>query len=434
MPSDGTLSLAASTSSATSSVPSLFSGLVGPIIPGLFAVDELSLIVLICLAALAALLILIAPATGTFFRHLVMLIFFFIGAFGVVTADHVITFFGAWEITSLFAWGMAQLAGDNQTVEEGVIPFQAAGALGSFSMFLGLALLTTDRHSLSFGPLVPGNLPASHLWPVSALILLALFFKTYGLLSEAWSIRPCNQFSLAGAALAGAGVLTIGMYPYLRFFGPILGGLSDWRAVAFWGGAGWALLGALAAIGEPDYRRALSYGILGQVGFLVALFAANLPGVLSVVLAIAILDAFAFTGLFICLSATEEATSEVLLRNVGGLARRLPLTAVLYLLCSAAVLGIPPLGSLIASRAVGLAVASSPTLLALTLSVSALTLVYLFKLFAAIFLGAPRGPIRSERSWPIFMASTGVVATLALATVLTPVILAALGAGGSLGG
>ena len=81
---------------------SLFTGLVGPIVPGFFEVDQLSLAILLALAALAALLILCAPATGSFFRHLVMLVFFFIGAFGIVTARHVLVFFGAWEMRGRF--------------------------------------------------------------------------------------------------------------------------------------------------------------------------------------------------------------------------------------------------------------------------------------------------------------------------------------------
>lgn len=434
MSSDGALFVSSSVVSSASSAPTTLAGFVGPIIPGLFGIDALSLVVLVSLAVLGTLLILIAPTTGSFLRHVVMLLFFFVGAFGVVTATEIIVFFGAWEITSLFAWGIAQLAGDNQRLEEGVAPFQAAGVVGSVAMFLGLALLATDRHSLSFGPLAPGDLPAAQLWPVSALILIALFFKTFGLLSEAWSLRPGDQFTLAGATLAGAGVLTIGMYPYLRFFGPILGGLTDWREAAFWGGAIIAVLGALAALGEVDYRRALSYGVLSQVGFLAALFATNLPGIPAAVLTATIVDAFAFTGLFICLGAAEEATARVLVGQVGGLARRLPITAFLFLLCVGAVIGLPPFGSFVANQAIGLAVTASGPLLALSLVVAALTLVYLIRLFVALFLGAPRGPARSERRLPILMASGGVVATFAFATLLAPAILGVLGSGGFLGG
>jgi formate hydrogenlyase subunit 3/multisubunit Na+/H+ antiporter MnhD subunit len=431
MPSDGALSL---TSSAVSSVPSGLAGFVGPIIPGIFAIDDLSLVILVSLGALATLLILVAPATGTFFRHVVMILFFFFGAFGVVTAVESIAFFATWEITALFAWGIAQLAGDSQQVEEGIAPFQAAGLIGSFAMFLGLALLAGDRRSLAFGPLAPGSLPAIQVWPISALILVALFFKTYGMLSEAWSIRPTHQFALTGATLGGAGVLAIGIYPFLRFFGPILGGLADWEAAAFWGGAGIAVVGGLAALGEPDYRRALSYGVLSQIGFLVALFAAPIPGTRPGILAVAIGDAFAFTGLFICVGAAQEATAEVLVRKVGGLLRGLPVTAFLYLLCVGAVIGLPPFGGYIAHRDIALAAAASPRLLALGLVVAALTLIYLLRLFAAIFLGAPRGPSRPERVWPMLLMSGGVVATLAFATLLAPAILGVPGPGGFLGG
>src|SRR5215510_5250596 len=100
---------------------SLFAGLVGPIVPGFFEVDPLSLAFLLALAALVVLLILCAPANGSLFRHLVMLLLFFIVAFGVISAREVLVFYVAWEITSLFAWGLGQLAGEAEPLAEGVL-------------------------------------------------------------------------------------------------------------------------------------------------------------------------------------------------------------------------------------------------------------------------------------------------------------------------
>ncbi len=383
-------------------------GLIGPIAPGFFAVDELSLTLLIGLAGLAILLILSAPAARGLFRHLALLLFFFIGAFGVVTAANVVTFFGAWELCCLFAWGIGQLADDERT-GEGVVPFQAAGALGSFLMLLSLLFLVVNRHSLTLGPVTAGS-----LGPVPLMLLLAITLKTYGLLSEGWAQRPDHRFSLTGATLAGAGLLAVGMYPFLRFFGTVLGVVPGWRGSVFWIAAGLAILSALAALGEVDYRRALAYGAFSQFWLLVLVFTVGTRiGTMGVLFG-ALADAFAFTGLFLCIGVAEEATARVLVRQVGGLAQRLPLTAALFAICSVSVLGLPPLGGFVVDGLIGIAAAGSRTLPIIWMIVVGLTLAYLARLFVALFLGELRGPAQTERRWPTLLMGGGIVGTLIL--------------------
>lgn len=393
---------------SVASPSSLFNGLIGPIIPGLFEVDELSLAILLSLAVLAALLILSAPATRNFAAHLVLLLFFFVGAFGVVTAANVVTFFGAWELCCLFAWGIGQLA-DDERISEGVVPFQAAGALGSLLMLLGLLFLVVNRHSLVLGPAEAGN-----LGPVPLILLLAITLKTYGLLSEGWARRLDHRFSLTGATLAGAGLLSVGMYPFLRLFGPILGGVAGWREPVFWIAAGFAIVAALAALGEADYRRALSYGAFSQFWLLVLVFSVGTgPAKLGAIVGAAA-DAFAFTGLFLCLGVAEEATARVLIRQVGGLAQRLPLTAALFVACSVSILGLPPLAGFIVDGLIGAVAAGSGALPIVWMVVVGLTLAYLVRLFVVLFLGELRGPVQTERHWSTILMSGGVVGILIL--------------------
>lgn len=391
--------------------PHLFDGLVGPIVRGYFEVDELSLTILIGLMALGALLILSAPATGDFFRYLSMLLFFLICAFGIVTARNVVTFIVGWEITSLFAWGIGQIKGIREdNPEAGVVPFQAAGALGSFAMLLGLALLAINRRSLILGPPDPGSI----LGPVPYLILVGIILKTFGLLSEGWYLRPGRSFSIASATLAGAGVLTIGMYPFFRFFGPILDGATDWRGTAILATGALTILAALAALGEVDGRRALSYGAFSQFCLLATIYLIGTPAALAAAIIGAIANAFAFTGLFLALSATEEATTQVLLRQIGGLAQRLPVTAALFVICSLSIVGLPPLGGFIVDRLIGVAAQQSELLPLFWMVAAGLTILYLIRLFAALFLGELRGPVRRERRGPVLLVGSGVVGALLL--------------------
>ena len=396
-------------------------GLIGPIIPGFFSVDELGLAFLVCMAILAALLFLCTPATTSFFRHLVLLFFFFTGVFGLLTAVNVVTFFGCWELCSLFAWAIGEAAGGSDTSDEAVIPFQAAGALGSFAMFFGLALLVVNRHSLLLGPAQP-----NHLTAVVPLLLLGVILKTYGILSEEWNRRDSHGFSVAGATLAGAGVLAIGIYPFFRLFGQVLAGIPGWREPIEWVAAFLAILAALAALGEVDFRRALAYGAFSQFWLLILVYSVGSQMAILGAMIGAAADALAFTGLFLAISAAEEATAQVLFRRVGGLAQRLPLTATLFVVSAVSIVGLPPLGSFLADGFLSLAATGSSWLPIIWMIVGGLTMAYLVRLFAALFLGELRGPVKAERRWSVVLAGGGVVGTLALLATLATSLLALL--------
>lgn len=414
-------------SGALPSAPdSPFAGLVGPILPGFFGVDELSLVILIGLATLAALLILCLPTTDYFFRYLILLGFFFVGAFAVVTAENVVAFYGAWELTSLFAWGIAQLTRDSGPDDEGVVPFHAAGALGSFAMIVGLTLLAAARRTLSLTGPALGPAPET-LGPVPLFVLLALILKSYGLLFEAWDRRAgTGRLTLDGATLAGAGLLAIGMYPFFRFFGPIFEGSAGWREQTFWAMAALCILASLAALGEVDYRRALANGAFGQFCLLAALFSVGTPAAVLGAVVGSIANAFAFTGLFLSSSAAQAATSQTLLRRVGGLAQRLPVTATLFVVCSLSILGIPPLGNSLTERLIGTAARTSTVLAIVWVAAVGLTLLYLARLFAGLFLGELRGPVQTERRWSAIVAGSGVVGTLVLLGTIETDLLALL--------
>ena len=400
-----------------------FDGLTGPIVPGFFGIDALSLAILIGLAALGALLILSAPATGDFFRYLFMLIFFLICAFGVVTATHIVTFFVAWEITSLFAWGIGQVKGDPADgTEEGVVPYHAAGALGSFAMLLGLGVLAIRSNGLTLGPVPADTL----LGPAPYLILVAVLLKTFGVLSESWYLRPGRHFTIAGATLAGAGVLTIGLYPFFRFFGRILGPVSGRHDTVLLVMAVATVVTALAALGEADYRRALSYGAFSQFALLGTIYLTGSSAAVTGAVIGGIADAFAFTGLFLCLSAAEEATTQVYLPRVGGLAQRLPITAAFFAICSLSIIGLPPLGGFTVDRLIGVAAQGGGFLPIFWMVVVGLTLLYLARLFVSIFLGELQGVVHAERRIPVLILSGGVIGTLVLLGFLATDLLALL--------
>ncbi len=383
---------------------------VGPIVPGFLELDELGLLFGTTLVVLTILLVLCSPATGQAFRYTALAGFFLLVALGALSAVNVVVFYVGWELTALFAWGLGRLAEDPEA--EGVAPFNAAGALASLLMFGGLLLLAARSHTTSLS-----GLDVAQGGPASLVILAAILLKSFGVLSEIRHDATARQFSLAGASLAGASLLVVGFYPILRFFGHAAAHSPGWQVPAATLAGGLALLAALAALGQDDLRQALAYGALSQFAGFVFAIAVGVPlatqgGVFGVVT-----YSLAMTGLLLAASLVEAATGQRDLRWLGGLAQRQPTVAALFLLSAFAVAGLPPFGGLVAGGLVATALwqQATPTAAVVWSALSALTLLYLARLFARVFLGELRSTAKAGGPWTVQGAMLALVAGLAIA-------------------
>jgi hydrogenase-4 component B len=215
------------------------------------------------------------------------------------------------------------------------------------------------------------------------------------------------------SALMSGVMLKVGIYGLVRIAWDLLGGGPAW-----WGGLVLlmglisAVLGVLYALMEHDLKRLLAFHSVENVGIVLIgvgtglmLAAFGQPGAalaLGAGLFHALNHALFKALLFLGAGALHQATGTRDLEEQGGLIRRMPHTAVLFLVGSAAISALPPLNgfasewltfqSLLALGraadlpiAVGAAVAAG--LLGLTGALAAACFV---KAFGVAFLGLPR--------------------------------------------
>jgi formate hydrogenlyase subunit 3/multisubunit Na+/H+ antiporter MnhD subunit len=183
----------------------------------------------------------------------------------------------------------------------------------------------------------------------------------------------------------------IGIYPFTRLLLRIYADLGDsqWRDLTVWVGLVGAVVCAVAALGEDDVKRALSYGALGQLLAIFAALAVPSGRGLSGVLLVLLVYAFAITGLYLAFGIVEAATGERRLSTLGGLGSTLPGIGTLTLFAALALAGVPPLGAflgqvLLLSTYLRLSTLAVPALYVLG---SLFTVLYLLRLFRGVFLG-----------------------------------------------
>jgi len=163
----------------------------------------------------------------------------------------------------------------------------------------------------------------------------------HGWLLDAYSSAP----SAASVLLAGIVTKAAGVYALIRvattvFAAPIL--FDATRDILLAVGALSMAGAALAALGENDFKRMLAYSSISQVGYIaIGVAAGNAVG-----LAGAIFHLFnhaVFNSLlFVNAAAVEAQTGKRDMRELGGLAERMPWTGATSAIASLSTAGIPP--------------------------------------------------------------------------------------------
>jgi NAD(P)H-quinone oxidoreductase subunit 5 len=187
-------------------------------------------------------------------------------------------------------------------------------------------------------------------------------------------------------------------------------------------GALTAVGGTLIAIAQIDIKRALSYSVSAYMGLIfIAVGTGQTEAALLLILTHALAQALLTmsTGSIVLNSISQDLT------QLGGLWSRRPISGLCYLVGTAGLIGLPPLGGFWAllKLADGLW-STQPWLVAILLLVNALTGFSLIREFALIFAGAPK-PM-TERSpenfWLIILPMTVLMGV----TLHLPLILQSL--------
>src|SRR5258708_32268641 len=152
-------------------------------------------------------------------------------------------------------------------------------------------------------------------------------------------------------------------------------------------------MGGAAALVESDLKRTLAYSTMSQIGLMfVGLGSGSLLAGVLLLLAQALYKA----TLFLAAGAVDHAVGGTAFARMGGLAKRMPLTAIAFALSAAALAGLPVTLALPPKDPV-LATAwqASTALFIAALLARLLTALYSTRAFGRAFLGTPSEPAQN---------------------------------------
>ncbi len=343
-----------------------------------------------------------------------LMVVLFLGAMmGLVYSANLILLYVFWEITAICSWRLIGFFREPMQVLRADKAFLVT-VFGALAMLLGFVMLGSQQGSFDMP-----SAPISVALPAAILILLGILSKSATLPFHTWLPDAGVAPSPVTALLHAAVLVKIGVYVYARLFVvsyiPPEGFATLVMAVA----ATSALVSAGAALLEHDMKRIIAYSTISQIGFIfLGLAAGNelgLAGALIYILA----HGFAKGGLFLCAGIIEHGTHTKDIRQMGGLLKTMPVTAIVFLFCAFSVMGVPPLGGFFGKyMVISAAINSGHLVLGLVFLLGAfLTVLYLLRLFNMVFLGESRG-LAGPEGTPVMVGSVVVLAALALASGL----------------
>lgn len=343
----------------------------------------------------------------------------------VVTAKNGILFLTAWETMALASFFLVIFEAERPETLNAGWSYLIASHMGTaclLVLFIWLGRLNGTLDFNGFG--VAGAREAGFMFLLAVLGfgIKAGFFPLHVWLPEAHPAAPSHVSALMSGVMVKTGIY--GLLQVYLLLGP---GPAWWGWLLISIGALSGLFGALFALAQHDLKRLLAYSSVENIGII----ALGLGlGMLGRTLNDPFLATLGFCGgllhvlnhglfkslLFLSAGAVVHVTGTRDMERLGGLIKRIPWTAALFLLGAMAISGLPPLNGFVSEFLILLGafrgisslspqvVAASATSIASLALIGGLAIACFIRAFGVSFLGEPRAKRAQgahEVRWPM---------------------------------
>jgi hydrogenase-4 component B len=329
----------------------------------------------------------------------------------LVIARHALSFLLGWEAMALSGFFLVGIEHEREESRKAGFVYLVATHLGTLTLFALFAFWRSATGSFELTPAAGLGLGAMNT--IFILSLLAFGLKAGMMPLHFWLPGAHAAAPSHVSAMLSGVVLKMGIYGLLRMLSLLPGMPAFWGASVLALGAVSGLLGVAFALAQHDIKRLLAYhsvenigiilmglglAMLGRSGGRPELLALGLAGCLLHVWNHSLFKSLLFLGA----GSVVHATGTRQIDALGGLAKRMPWTALLFLAGAVAICGLPPLNGFVSELFVylglfrgllrGGAGASMAALAVPVLAmIGALALACFVKVFGAVFLGSARG-------------------------------------------
>ncbi|NLY15817.1 MAG: monovalent cation/H+ antiporter subunit A [Gammaproteobacteria bacterium] len=288
-------------------------------------------------------------ALPRFFASLLL----FMGAMlGLVLAGNLLLMLMFWELTSLASFLLIGYWRHRNDARTGARMALAVTGGGGLALLAGIILIGQVAGSYELTDvLASGDLLRAHqLYPVMlVLVLLGVFTKSAQFPFHFWLPHAMAAPTPVSAYLHSATMVKAGVFLLARLY-PALSGTDWWFYLVTFAGLITLLIGAITALFQHDLKGLLAYSTVSHLGLITMLF--GLGSDLAPVAAIFhIINHATFkASLFMAAGIIDHETGSRDMRRINGLWKYMPHTALLAMVASSAMAGVPLLNGFLSKE------------------------------------------------------------------------------------
>ena len=357
------------------------------------------------------------------------------GVLGMVLTGDIFNMYIMVEILTIGAVGLTAYRSKSEGALEAAFKYLVVGTIGSAFILTAIVMLYAEAHTLNLAQLaalLPGMLGSGRMKIAFALLLAGFSTKAFivpfhPLAADAHGAAPASVSLLISGVLTKSGLYAIIRLCYFLF--QVMDKGTMQFLLVFLGCVS-MLVCVTMALAQHDFKRLLAFHSISQIGYvLTAVGLATALG-LSAGLYHA-MNHTIFKGLlFLAAGAVMHQTGTGDLNRLGGLARKMPHTTVMFLIGAFSISGLPPFNGfaskwMIYQAIYQKAVESGNFLfvfaLIAALVTSVLTLASFVKVSQSVFFGQLSVEFENTEEAPIGMRiAMGLLAALCVVTGLFP--------------
>ena len=315
-------------------------------VPGLelslsFRADGFSLLFALLVAVMGVLVMIYASSYlgpkerhGRFYSYLLL----FGGAMlGFVLSDNLIAMFAFWELTSVASFLLIGFWDERRAAQDGALKALVITAAGGLALLASVILLIVAGGSVNLSGLDFAAIRQSPSFvPALALLLFAALTKSAQFPFYIWLPTAMEAPTPISAYLHSATMVKAGIV-LLAKFAPLFV-LSAWSDGLLYLGLVTMVWGSYLALKQDDLKALLAYSTVSQLGLLTALYGAGYPFAATAHL----INHAAFkAALFLVVGSIDHETGSRSIRELSGLARKLPWTFLIAVPAALSMAGLP---------------------------------------------------------------------------------------------
>lgn len=270
----------------------------------------------------------------------------------LVLADNFLLMFFGWEGVGLVSYLLIGFWFEKESAVQGSLKAFLVNRVGDFGFLLGLGAILSAVGSLKYSTVFEhaSQLASSTLsilpgmeWSLVTVICLLLFIGAMGKSAQVplhvWLPESMEGPTPISALIHAATMVTAGIYMVARMSPLFELSPVALNVVLITGATGALFLGILGVV-QNDIKRVVAYSTMSQLGYMMA---ANGVSAFSAGIFHLMTHAVFKALLFLAAGSVIMAMHhEQDMRKMGGLARRIPVTYLTFLIGSIALIALPP--------------------------------------------------------------------------------------------